>query len=207
MSVWVVTKLVSHMLRLNLALAVVLTLWTPFEAQATCKQVKAESDLVGIRIADEASSARILGPSRELPSEQDKTTDGADSDFPFVRIRSADGKQDAKLFEHYGAVVGAYSEIEVRSADPTKVAAKQLATNELSTERGVKLGMRRAELVRLLGPCFRRERGKAGEAIIVYAITDPKHVLLTRSGMPSYFAHYAFMNDRLAWFRFGFEYP
>lgn len=195
------------MLRTNLALAVVLMLWTPFDAHATCKQVKAESDILGIRIADEASSARILGPPRELSSEQDKTANGADADFPFVRIRSADGKQDARLFEHYGAVVGAYAEIEVGPADPTRVAARQLPVNELSTERGVRLGMPRAELVRLLGTCFRSERGKGDEAIVVYAITDPKHALLTRAGMPSYFARYAFKNDRLAWFRFGFEYP
>jgi hypothetical protein len=182
-------------------------LWTPLYAQAACKQVKAESDILGIRIADEASSERVLGPLRELSSEQDKTAEGADADFPFVRVRSADGKQDAKLFEHYGAVVGAYSEIEVRPADPTKRAAKQVPANELSTERGVKLGMRGTELVRLLGTCFRRERGKDSETIIVYAINDPKHALLMRSGMPSYFARYAFKDDRLAWFRFGFEYP
>ena len=193
------------MLRSSLLLAVVLVLWTPFQAQATCRQVKAESDILGLRVADEASSARILGSSRELSTEQNKTADGADAGFPFVRIRSADGKQDAMLFEHYGAVVGAYAEIEVRPADPTKVAARQLPANELSTERGVKLGMRRAELVRLLGTCFRSERGKDEEAIVVYAITDPKHALLMRSGMPSYFARYAFKNDRLVWFRFGFE--
>jgi hypothetical protein len=67
--------------------------------------------------------------------------------------------------------------------------------------------MRGTELVRLLGTCFRRERGKDSETIIVYAINDPKHALLMRSGMPSYFARYAFKDDRLAWFRFGFEYP
>ena len=54
------------MLRTNLALAVVLMLWTPFDAHAMCKQAKAESDILGIRIADEASSARILGAPREL---------------------------------------------------------------------------------------------------------------------------------------------
>jgi len=37
----------THMLRTSLALAVVLMLWTPFDAHATCKQVKAESDILG----------------------------------------------------------------------------------------------------------------------------------------------------------------
>jgi len=65
----------------------------------------------------------------------------------------------------------AYSEIEVRSADPGKVAAKQMSANEPSTERGIKPGVRQAELVGLLGSW--RERGKSGEMMIVYAITDP----------------------------------
>jgi hypothetical protein len=193
------------MLRLTVSIALILL--TSLYAQAACKQVRAESDILGIRIADEATSTSVLGTLLEVPSEQEKTADGADADFPFVRIRSADGKQDAKLFEHYGAVVGAYAEIEVRPADPAKRAAKQVPANELSTERGIKLGMRGAELVRLLGTCFRRERGEEGETIVVYAITDLKHALLKRSGYPSYFARYAFKHDRLAWFRFGFEYP
>ena len=36
------------MLRTNLALAVVLMLWTPFDAHATCKQVKAEDVALGL---------------------------------------------------------------------------------------------------------------------------------------------------------------
>jgi hypothetical protein len=177
------------------------------KADAACRQIKAESDIVGIRISDEKSSARVLGRWEDLRSEQEKTHEGADADFPFVRIRSADGRQDAKLFEHHGAVAGAYAEIEVRPADPFKPAAKQMSVPELSTERGVKLGIQQADLVKLLGTCFQLERGKAGETIIVYAITDQNHPLLRRSGMPSYFARYAFRNGRLAWFRLGFEYP
>jgi hypothetical protein len=192
------------MLRLACAIALVLA---TAEAEAACRQIKAESDILGIRILDEASSERVLGKGEDMRSEQDKTAEGADTDFPFVRIRSADGRQEAKLFEHYGGTSGEYAEIEVRPAHRANTAAKRMSVPELSTERGVKLGMRQADLVRLLGTCFRRERGKAGEAIIVYSITDPNHPLLKRSGMPSYFARYAFSKGRLGWFRFGFEYP
>ena len=193
------------MLRTNLALAVVLMLWTPFDAHATCKQVKAESDILGIRIANEASSARILDHRGSCHRNRTRRQTAPMRSFRSVRNRSANGEQDARLFEHYGAVVGAYAEIEVGPADPTKVAARQLPANELSTKRGVRRNAA-GELVRLLGTCFRSERGKGDEAIVVYTITDPKHALLTRAGMPS-IARYAFKNDRLAWFRFGFEYP
>jgi hypothetical protein len=182
-------------------------LWTPLYAQAACKQVKAESDILGIRIADEASSERVLGPLRELSSEQDKTAEGAYADFPFVRVRSADGKQDAKLFEHYGAVVGAYSEIEVRPADrPRGPPSRYRPTSSPpSAASSLECGGRNSSAC--LGLASGASAAKDSETIIMYAINDPKHALLMRSGMPSYFARYAFKDDRLAWFRFGFEYP
>lgn len=174
-------------------------------AHAACKVTRAESDVAGIRLVDEASSARVLGPRQALATEQPKTASGADADFPFVRIRSADGRQDAKLFEHNGATAGAYSEIEVRPADLGKNAATQVASAELATERGITLGMREADLVRRLGSCFRREHGNGSEVVIIYRITDAGHALLRRTGYESYFARYAFKAGRLVWFRFGFD--
>jgi hypothetical protein len=85
----------------------------PEAASAACRPVKAETDIVGIRIGDAASSARVLGADDRLSSEQDKDAAGADRDFPFVRLTSADGKQEAKLFMHYGDEAGSYNEIEV----------------------------------------------------------------------------------------------
>ena len=189
-----------------------LLLALPQTAHAACKPIKAETDILGIRIADQESAARILRRWRTpawkgLAAEQDKNAAGADTDFPFVRLTSSDGRQDAKLFEHYGSVVGAYNEIEVRPADPARPGVRRVPVSEFATERGVKLGMRQEDLVRTLGSCFRRERGKAGEAVIVYRIEDPEHPLLKRANMPSYEARYAFKGGRLAWFRIGFEYP
>jgi hypothetical protein len=189
----------------RLACVLILAL-TPHATAAACRQVKAETDIVGIRIGDEASSRRVLGDPRSLPQEQDKDAKGTDLDFPYVRVISADGRQQAKLYAHYGDIVGSYNEIEVRPA-PGGGTGKRVPFAELATERGIKLGMREAELTRTLGSCFRREGGKGGESIIVYAIDDPDHALLRRAKMPSYFARYAFKDGRLAWFRLGFEYP
>ena len=43
--------------------------------------------------------------------------------------------------------------------------------------------------------------------MIQYAIDDPRHALLKRVNMPSYYAHYVFRRGKLARFKFGFEYP
>jgi len=147
----------------------------PQVASAACLPIKAETDIVGIRIGDAASSARVLGAAAQLPSEQDKDAAGADKDFPFVRLTSADGKQEAKLFMHYGDEAGSYNEIEVRLTTPANAKGKRLAVPVLATERGIRLGLREAELTRTLGSCFRRQRGKRGETVIRYEITDPGH--------------------------------
>ncbi|KAA2235550.1 hypothetical protein [Salinarimonas soli] len=186
-------------------LALLILLAVPQPTDAACRALRAESDVTGIRLADEESTARVLGPPSELRSEQPVDGDGRDSGFPFVRIRSRDGTHEAKLFTHHGGTLGAYSEIEVGPADPDATAVPTMPGVALATERGVRLGMRRADVVRLLGPCFRREQGSHGEAVIAYAITDPGHPLLKRSGSPSYFARYAFKAGRLVRFRFGFE--
>jgi hypothetical protein len=43
--------------------------------------------------------------------------------------------------------------------------------------------------------------------VIKYEIADPRHVLLKRANMPSYYAHYTFRAGNLIRFAFGFEYP
>jgi hypothetical protein len=181
-------------------LACLAFVFSPYRRQPTppASRSRPKTDVIGIRIGDERSGSRVLGSPENLRSEQDKTADGADSDFPFVRLTRADGKQEARLFAHYGDIVGSYNDIEVRPAKAGGPSGKQLPSREFSTERGIKLGMRQEELVRTLGSCFRRERGKAGEAVIVYEISDPEHVLLRRANMPSYYARYAFQGGRLA---------
>jgi hypothetical protein len=108
---------------------------------------------------------------------------------------------------HYGDIVGSYNEIEVRPRKAGDPAGRQVGATAFATERGIKLGLSEKDVVARAGPCFVRKRGEAGERILAYAIEDEKHPLLKRSNMPSYFARYAFVGGRLAWFRIGLDYP
>jgi hypothetical protein len=191
----------------GLVLAAVLAAAAP--AAAACKQVKAETDINGVRIGDPASSRRVLGrlfKDDAWPKvQQDKDAAGADSSFPYLKLATRDGRQEARFFIHYGDVVDSYNEVDVRPAQAST--APRVPFEAFATERGVKLGMREQALVALLGSCFKRERGQDGASTIQYEITDQGHALLRRVKMPSYYAHYTFRAGSLVRFAFGFEYP
>jgi hypothetical protein len=194
----------------SLLLALPVSLVLLQSAEARCKSMRAESDLLGIRLVDEGSTEQVLKSwalpeVKALASEQDKTPDGADADFPFLRLISAGRRQQAKLFHHYGSVLGAFPELEVWPAEPDRATGTRVPIAAFSTEHGLKLGLPEDEVIRKLGTCFRRERDAAGDTALLFEITDPSHPLLRRAGCPSYFARYAFRKGRLRWFRFGFD--
>jgi hypothetical protein len=175
-------------------------------ADAACKQVRAETDVIGIRIADASSAVKVIG-SRTKPGGPTVREDKTEGSFPYVRFANENGREELTLIAHYGDEVDSYNEIEVAPAAPGGSRAKRLPVAAFATERGVKLGMPERALIGLLGNCFTRQRGKTGESVIQYAINDAKHPLLKRAAMPSYYAHYTFRNGVLARFKFGFEYP
>jgi hypothetical protein len=191
---------------MRLAVAFLL-LALPSEAEAACKQIKAESDVIGIRIGDAQSAVRVIGEAGFPTAEQDKNKAGADTSLPYVRFATRDGREELKLYEHYGDEVNSYNEIEVTPARASVSAAKRLPVANFTTERGIKLGITEQALTRILGACLKRRRGNAGETTIQYSIDDPGHALLERAKMPSYYAHYVFRRGKLARFKFGFEYP
>jgi len=191
---------------MRLALAFLL-IALPSGVDAACKQIKAESDVIGIRIGDAQSAVRAIGEAGFPTAEQDKNEAGADTSLPYVRFATRDGREEFKLYEHYGDEVNSYNELEVARARAGVSAAKRLPVAHFSTERGIKLGITEQALTRILGSCFKRRRGDTGETMIQYAIDDPGHALLERVNMPSYYAHYVFRRGKLTRFKFGFEYP
>lgn len=182
-------------------------------AEAACRPKAVEAEVAGIRVGDAKSLRRVLGPWRtpawdEAGADQDRSPEGVDLDRPYVGIRGADGAQELRLFDHYGGSVDAGpGELMVGPAAPAGSGVRRAALSVFTTERGIGLGMREVDLVRLLGPCHARERGAGGEAVLVYRLDDPGHPLLKAAAMPAYRARYAFRDGRLVWFRLGFPYP
>ncbi|OON67678.1 hypothetical protein B0919_17645 [Hymenobacter sp. CRA2] len=85
-----------------------------------------------------------------------------------------------------------------------------MAVNSFTTEKGIRLGMSEAELVKRLGNCFTRFSNASGYTRLHYKIeapSDSKTKLLSRANMPVYYATYKLCNDKLMEMEFGFEYP
>ena len=194
-----------------IGMAVIMAGYGTTPAAAACKPVRAASDIAGIRIADGPSATKIIGAGDRpgFPAtEQEKDADGVDLFPPNIRFASRDGREELKLFHHYGDSADAYNEIEVLPAAGGKPGkAKRLALAHFATGSGIRLGMAQSALTQLLGTCFQDQAANRGVTTLHYAITDEQHPLLKRSGMPSYYADYDFSGARLVRFKFGFEYP
>jgi hypothetical protein len=163
-----------------------------------CQQKLAESALIGVRLNDVNSAERVLGRSARAANVPDEDMD---------RYFSADGRQEVRFIYHDGNGSGEYQSIEVLPATEKASQAPRLATSRITTERGVRLGMMREDLVRLLGPCHRVERqwgtGRGSPtASMILAMPS-----CAGSACPSYYAHYDFKDGRLVQFEFGFEAP
>jgi hypothetical protein len=186
-----------------------LSLPTLAAAAPRCQPLQAERTIMGLKLHDPLSGRKVLGTALKegLPGvEQDKDAAGVDQSFPYIRYANRDGSQELKLFIHYGDIVDSYNEAEIAPVSGRVSTAKRLPLAAFSTEHGIKLGMRERDLVRLLGPCFKRVRKGAAHEIR-YAISDENHPLLKDAGMPSYYSYYRFRRGRLVYFQFGFEYP
>lgn len=79
-----------------------------------------------------------------------------------------------------------------------------------STEKNIKLGLTRKEVVAILGPCYSTGDSTKKGITINYRFESPQDSrtkLLERQNMPIYYATYVFQHDKLVEFEFGFEYP
>lgn len=186
------------MTRIGCALAALLASGGP--CSAGCKATAIETDIAGVRLDDEASAARILGALDQLPMVGD--------DMPTLLLFNLERSEMATLTQYPGAVRGAFSVIEVRSAvGASRRPGKVIETEHLSSERGVRLGAPQEFVIDLLGLCFTPKKTRGGRMTIRYETDDPNHPFLKRVGMPNYFAEYTFRHNRLVAFRYGSDYP
>jgi hypothetical protein len=175
-------------------------------AEAACRAMKAETDINGVRLGDEDSTARVLGKIDSLPFDQLRLTSGGAGNSILV-IFNRDRSEMAVLTQYPGTSPGSFLLMEVRAGVPTRDRSMTISADRLSTEHGVKLGVSEEAMTGMLGPCFTRSGVKGKDTTLRYDIADPNHPYLRRVNMPAYYAQYHFTNGRLASFVFGSDYP
>ena len=125
-------------------------------------------------------------------------------------FRTADEKEILCVTVHPGDLYSQISIFQVRYADNSKIKRPSLPINHFATEKNIKLGLTRNEVVAILGDCYALIDSTKDSITINYRLENPQDSrtnLLRRQKMPIYYGTYKFYRGKLEDFEFGFEYP
>ena len=166
--------------------------------KSKCAFVDPDTSVVGIEIRNAESTLNILGKQTRLEG---------DSTHVFY---SSDKKQKLGLTVHPGDFYSQVSIFKISYSDNSKQNFRQINSKEFKTEKEIKLGISKKEIIEKLGPCYIAKDSTKNSIELNYRIelpNDSKAKLLTSNNMPIYYATYKLKNDKLKYIEFGFEYP
>lgn len=166
--------------------------------ESKCVFVDPDTSVVGIKIRNVESALKILGKQTKLEG---------DSTHIFY---SCDKTQKLGLTVHPGDYFSQVSIFKISYSDNSKQNFRQINLKEFRTEKQVKLGISKKEILEKLGTCYTTKDSTKNSIELNYRImlpNDSKTKLLTNNNMPIYYATYRLKNDRLEYIEFGFEYP
>jgi hypothetical protein len=163
----------------------------------TCRFTVPDTSICGIKIRNAKSAAAIIGNS---------PVDGL-GQYHFYSKHEA---ETLTLVQHPGDAKNQISIFKVAYSDKASYNYPQLPLNTFSTEKGIKLGMSKKQLLEKLGTCYTALDSTTNYIELFYKIEKPndsKTKLLVTNDMPLYYASYKLYNDKIAKLEFGFEYP
>ncbi|MDJ1467612.1 hypothetical protein [Xanthocytophaga flava] len=166
--------------------------------KSKCSFVDPDTSVAGIKIGDVKSTLAILGKQTKLEG---------DSTHVFY---SNDKKQKLGLTVHPGDYYSQVSIFKIAYSDNSTQNFRQINSKEFNTEKGIKLGISKKEIIKKLGTCYIAKDSTKTSIELNYRIelpNDSKTKLLTSNNMPTYYAIYRLKNDKLDYIEFGFEYP
>ena len=111
---------------------------------------------------------------------------------------------------HPGDYYSQVSIFHVKYGNNKKLKTATLPIDHFKTEKNIKLGLTKKEVVAILGNCYSTSDSTNKNVTINYRLESPndsRTKLLERQNMPIYYGTYVFKNDKLIEFEFGFEYP
>ncbi|MEI9946445.1 MAG: hypothetical protein WDN26_19770 [Chitinophagaceae bacterium] len=167
-------------------------------SEATCSFSDPDTSVAGIKIHNVESTLQILGKQTKLEGG------------PAHIFYSSDKKQKLGLTVHPGSNYSEVSIFNVSYADNSKQNGGRINTKEFETEKGIKLGISKKEIIERLGNCYITKDSTKNSVELYYQLAlpgDSKTKLLKSNNMPVYYAAYKLKNDKLDSFEFGFENP
>lgn len=164
---------------------------------SACEFNNPDTSLSGIVLRDSETAEKLLGVKELLGDTAYYFSSKDRNQILEVKVYPGDGISQVSYFR-VGSAVSAVSK-----AAPTSIV-------EFASEKGIRLGIAKEELVSLLGNCFTEKDSSASAITLSYRLelpADSKTGFLKRQNMPIYHGAYKFVNDKLSEFEFGFEYP
>jgi hypothetical protein len=119
-------------------------------------------------------------------------------------------QQLLSLTQHPGDGKYQISIFRVEYAKKDDYGYRKLDVDTLQTEKGIMLGMSKADIINKLGNCYAALDSTKDFMELYYRIEAPQDTkthLLANHNMPVYYASYKIRNGVLEKFEFGFEYP
>jgi len=156
-----------------------------------------DTSLSNIKLRDAESATAVLKVKRL----------NGDTTYNFY---SHDKLQVLGVTVHPGDYYSQVSIFQVRYSDKPISKETSVAIQQFATEKNIRLGLTKKEVVARLGSCYATSDSTNNSITLNYRLESPqdsKTRLLERQNMPIYYANYQFRNDKLIEFEFGFEYP
>jgi hypothetical protein len=163
-----------------------------------CMFLNPDTSLSKVRLRDSESSAMII-------TADDKIDAGDHYYYYSTMYRETltmtqfpgDGKYQISIFK-------------VEYSDKADHGYRKLNIDTFKTEKGIKLGLNKKEIIERLGSCYVAKDSTKNYIELYYRIETPKDSqtkILENNNMPVYYASYKLWSKKLARFEFGFEYP
>jgi hypothetical protein len=119
-------------------------------------------------------------------------------------------RETLTMTQHPGDGKYQISIFKVEYSDKADYGYRKLNIDTYKTEKGIKLGLSKRQLIERLGTCYIAQDSSKGYIELYYKLeapNDSKTKILESNNMPVYYASYKLWKDKLGKFEFGFEYP
>lgn len=163
-----------------------------------CTFFDPDTSLSGIELRNSHSADKVIGTDNKIEEREQ---------YHFYSLMDA---ETLTLTQHPGDGKNQISIFSVSYSDKADHGYKQLQVETFQTEKGIKLGLTKEQVIGKLGNYYAIVDSTKDCIELYYRIETPKDSktnILESNNMPIYYATYTFCKDKLRYYEFGFEYP
>ena len=166
--------------------------------KSNCDFDEPDTSLCGITLRNSLSVDKVIGTDNKTDErEQYHFYSSMDNETLTLTQHPGDGKNQIAVFS-------------VTFSDKADHGYKELNIDTFKTEKGIKLGLTKEQVIGKLGYCYAVVDSTKDCIELYYRIENPKDSrtkILEANNMPIYYATYTFCKNKLRYYEFGFEYP